>query len=637
MDAKREHRLRFASMAEWRGRWARLVASAPMRRARVIAASVVALIAVPAAAFAFDAGLEAKNFAKILEREHYITLTPEFQARLAQQNLDSQQEDLHIQATDPARNYTANICGHRTNECAGDVRFYDWQKQGFGLRTPVLFTARDGATLSGNVWATNAGPSKRPAVVITTGSVQAPETLYWGLAATLAKHGYVVLTYDVQGQGRSDTLGESPDALEGVPSQEGQPFFDGTEDALDFLLSTKNHPYEPRDSCGNANGGVGTSHAAKQDDRVKAGLNAAYNPFYKLVDAKRIGIAGHSLGASAVSFVGQEDKRVDAIVAWDNLSAPGQGAFGGQTCPSAPNTREDPKITKPAMGMSNDYFLTPQPYTSDPDPLSHNQGFLAYKKAGVDSMEVNTRGGTHYEYSFLPGETLPYPFGTATLRGNDMAAWYTTAWMDRYVKCQGEKACKADADRRLLTNRWRDDSLEGQVDTNGDPNLYSFYLRSQYDFHRANGKKAICNDMRKGCASMKPDGLPPDYSLVADAMRPDRGTGGTPESCALPQAGTRGNDRLKGTDAGDALHGRRGKDHLSGGPAGDCLYGGPGRDVLRGGPGADRLIGGRGNDRLISSEPGNDVVRCGPGRSDHARVSSGDRVSGCERVHRAGG
>ena len=74
--------------------------------------------------------------------------------------------------------------------------------------------------------------------MITTGSVQAPETLYWGLAAALAKHGYVVLTYDVQGQGRSDTFGEGPDQQEGVPSQAGQPFYDGTEDALDFLLSS---------------------------------------------------------------------------------------------------------------------------------------------------------------------------------------------------------------------------------------------------------------------------------------------------------------------------------------------------------------------------------------------------------------
>ncbi len=42
------------------------------------------------------------------------------------QNVDSQREDLEIQLHDPARNYLGNVCGHRTNECAGDVRFYDW-------------------------------------------------------------------------------------------------------------------------------------------------------------------------------------------------------------------------------------------------------------------------------------------------------------------------------------------------------------------------------------------------------------------------------------------------------------------------------------------------------------------------------
>ncbi len=33
--------------------------------------------------------------------------------------------------------------------------------------------------------------------------------------------------------------------------------------------------------------------------------------------------------------------------------------------------------------------------TSDPDPQTGNDGFLAYKDAGVDSFEVHIRGGTH--------------------------------------------------------------------------------------------------------------------------------------------------------------------------------------------------------------------------------------------------
>ncbi len=174
--------------------------------------------------------------------------------------------------------------------------------------------------------------------MITNGSVQAPERLYWGQAATLAKHGFVVLTYDPQGQGLSDTFGAGPDRLDGVPSQEGRPFFDNTEDALDFALSTPARPYDPRPSCTS-----GTDHSPKQDRRVDAGLNAAHNPLFEMIDRRRVGIAGHSLGAAAVSYVGQIDPRVDAIVAWDNLADPGGSDFGVPECASgsspAPPTR----------------------------------------------------------------------------------------------------------------------------------------------------------------------------------------------------------------------------------------------------------------------------------------------------------
>ena len=253
------------------------------RHVTALVAAMLAL-ALPAAAVAFDPELETKNFAKTAEREQYITLTPEFQLRLQQANLDNETEVVQIVQADPERNFSGNVCANGGNECAGDVRFYDWPDQGFAIRKPVLFTARNGSTLSGHVWATRDGLGPRPAVVITTGSVQAPERLYWGTAAMLAKHGYVVLTYDTQGQGRSDTFGEGADLLDGVPSQSGRPFYDGTEDALDFMLSTASKPYDPRPSCTS-----GTDHSEKQDRRAAAGLNAAFNPLADLVDPTRVG------------------------------------------------------------------------------------------------------------------------------------------------------------------------------------------------------------------------------------------------------------------------------------------------------------------------------------------------------------
>ena len=145
-----------------------------------------------------------------------------------------------MQAADPERNFLGlHLCSTGDDGCAGDARLYDWEAKGYGIVKRVLFTARSGATISGRVWATKAGPAKRPGIVITNGSVQAPERLYWFAAQTLAKAGYVVLTSDPQGQGQSDERGEAPDENEGSPAQsDGRPFFDGTADALDFFLST---------------------------------------------------------------------------------------------------------------------------------------------------------------------------------------------------------------------------------------------------------------------------------------------------------------------------------------------------------------------------------------------------------------
>lgn len=509
------------------------------------------------------------------------------------------------------------------------MRFYDWEKRGFGIAQPILWTARSGAVISGTVWATQAGPAKRPGIVITTGSVQAPETLYWGIAATLAKKGYVVLIYDVQGQGRSDTFGEAPDIFEGFPSQEGRPFYDGTEDALDFMLSTPSDPYTPRPSCTTA-----TSHAAKQERRVADGLAAAHNPLWELIDRDHIGIAGHSLGAAAVSNVGQTDPRVDAIVAWDNLREPGAGGSGVPVpdCPSGSSDRSTPPITKPALAFSNDYGLVPTPNTSDPDPQNANDAFLTYSQAGVDSMQVNIRGGTHFEYSYIPGVEFD-----ATLRGLDMAIWYTAAWFDKYLK--GDPS----ADGRLLTTRWQDDPRGAQIDAVGDGNLFSFYLRSRLDFRLAGGGEAICDDMRTGCSVMAPDECgPASYSYLEEALAlddpaaaPDACGGTQRRPCEFSLVGKRGPDRLVGSDEGDDLRGHGGRDRLRGRGGRDCLRGGTGADRLNGGAQSDRLAGGPGGDYLNARDGDRDRVRCGPG-SDRARVDRKDRIRGCETVKVAG-
>jgi dienelactone hydrolase len=479
-----------------------------VRRVPAIAALALAgaLLVLAPAAHAYDPVAEAKNNSKTQEREN-IWGTPQYQLQLRLQSQQNQQAAITKTVADPERSFHGQLCATGEDGCAGDVRLYDWESKGYGIVEPVLFTARNGATISGHVWATRNGPAKRPGIVITNGSVQAPEQLYWFAAQTLAKAGYVVLTSDPQGQGQSDGRGEAPDENEGFPAQsDGRPFFDGTQDALDFFLSTPKSVFKPRPSCN-----TGTSHAPKQNRRVAAGLNTAHNPFWNMINPSKIGLAGHSFGAAGVSFIGQKDPRVSAIVAWDNLGNPStSGGLPVSDCPADPSSHAPAPITKPALGMSADYGLTPSVFTSDPDPLAKSQASLAYSDAGVDTGEIVIRGGTHYEFSFIPNPA----FG-GTLRGIDEVAWYTTAWFDKYVKKD------SGADKRLLTTRWQHDAAEASVDPDNDGNQYSFYYRSRLDIKRGSGRFK-CEDMRAGCAGMSAnDGVAGSYSYIDVANSPD--------------------------------------------------------------------------------------------------------------------
>ena len=476
-----------------------------MRWPGILGATLVLALAAPAVApAAFDPLYEQQNYSKIDERAKRDAADPEFQRLLREAGVRRQAEKEEIRLEDPERDFTANLCSNHMDGCAGDVRMYDWPDRGAGLRQPVLWTARNGATISGHLWMTRSGPPKRPGIVITSGSVQAPEELYWFAAASLAKAGYVVMTFDVQGQGYSDTYGEGADRNEGVPAQDGRPFFDQTEDGMDFFLSSPRSPYVPRRSCT-----TGTSHAPKQQRRVAEGHNEAHNPFWAAVDPERIGIVGQSFGASGVSFVGPKDPRVDAVVGWDNLRPATDEA--ATDCPSAPDTRRPaPAITKPSLGISNDYGLFRQPNTSEPDPQAKTEASRAATAAGVDSGELVIRGGTHYEGAYIPN-----PYFSATLRGIDLLTWYTIAWFDKYVK--GDPT----ADARLLTTRWREDRRSAAVDPTGDANMLSRYYRSRLDIGRAGGPRVVCEDLREGCAALAPDRLPPDFDYVEFARQPD--------------------------------------------------------------------------------------------------------------------
>ena len=97
-----------------------------------------------------------------------------------------------------------------------------------------------------------------------------------------------------------------------------------------------------------------------------------------------------------------------------------------------------------------------------------------------------------------------------------MIDWYTTAWFDKYLKHD------PTADKRLLTQRWRNDPVEQSIDPNHDPNVFSFYYYSRLDIHLSGGGTFDCEDMREGCPGMVAnDGYRGDYSYAAIDRTPD--------------------------------------------------------------------------------------------------------------------
>ena len=370
-----------------------------------------------------------------------------------------------------------------------------WSRATGGSVRRVTFTSSDGAQLHGHLWM----PPKRahqpsrgyPGVVITDGSVQAYEQLYYWAAQGLAQYGYEVLTYDVQGQGDSDLLPAdcSPSECEGVPYQQSYNFYQGAEDALSWFLGAR-------------------------------------NPGAAQLDKGRVGIAGHSLGASAVSWVGQCDTRVRTIVAWDDLVPVDVKQCAANV--NVPKAFRATRLHTPALATSNDYEFNVQPATSVPNPhgdangggLSGDSGYLQLAKAGIDSELVSFRNGTHLTYSYIP---LVLPSNQLSER---FAFHYTLAWFDRYLRdgadpytpqpalarLTGLGGYDASADTNRLgavsigTGTW--DPAKGNVPylIKGIPvaGSLSFYYFSGYRLTDDAGRVRTCTDMLAHCPARQP-------------------------------------------------------------------------------------------------------------------------------------
>jgi hypothetical protein len=447
-----------------------------------LAGLAVAPLAAPASAQdAAFAQREAANFARVSQAPSQHLSDPDFAARWQQQSLANALEFAGL-GLDRRIATQGNLCREWSEPCTGDPYRYPGVDEFYDRAdvVPVSFLDRGGALLTGRVWAPKAASGRLPAVVITNGSVQAPETLYWWAAQALVDAGYVVLTFDPRGQGRSDN--RTPSGQQGSNANPDV-FATDTVDAVDFLLSTPAAPYE--------------GNVAGEPRRV-----TAFNPLHAVVDRERLGLVGHSLGARGVSVVqgaqpwpGTGDANpVDAVVAWDNLAL-SDGSTGLAGIPIVPRV--------PAMGQAGDYFLTPTPYPRPPDPDDKRRGFLSWQAAGVPSYQLVVEGGTHYEWSLLPGfPTTAWEAGGDGGWGNPVARHFTVAWLDRWLKAEGEPGF-ADADARLLglSERPAASDLQGGTTPATWCERLSFHFRSSYDFPTRAGDAQRVDDLGTACAA----------------------------------------------------------------------------------------------------------------------------------------
>ncbi|PSP93002.1 hypothetical protein BRC84_05450 [Halobacteriales archaeon QS_1_68_44] len=434
---------------------------------------------------------EFRNYAKTREAPAEQASDPEFMRSWQTRSRKNGQRYAERVAEEPGWRSHANLCATWGEQCTGDPALYrDVDDRGFygtvGRRRRVAFYDRQGARLSGHLWMPVEGPSSSgdwrglPGVVLTNGSVQAPEPLYWWAAQSLVAAGYVVLTYDPRGQGRSDSV--TPEGERGG-NADGEVFVTNQVDAIDFFRSTPEAPYAPN----------------AEFDRDDGAPVEPFNPIHGRVDRSRLGIAGHSAGAIGASIVQGlnpwptgGDNPVDAVVAWDNLGDSEDVAAGSPErdaedlttfLKTVPGGEVEPRV--PAMGQSGDYFLTPRPKAQPPDPDAKSAGFGAFRDAGVDAYQLVVRGGTHYEWSRTP--TFP---ATSWGFGNALADFYTVAWFDRYLKRPEEPGYEDATDRLLADEAWGDH--------------LSYRYCSKRAFSGRHGREYRCENVRRDSETATP-------------------------------------------------------------------------------------------------------------------------------------
>jgi dienelactone hydrolase len=345
------------------------------------------------------------------------------------------------------------------------------------------------------VWKTCVTPanltkSRLPAVVFASGIASRQEHYYW-IAQRLAGEGYVVLTYDPSGQAESE--GTTIDLFGGGTElkPEGCRYAGACldmEDAVRWFTGSTITPI------------------ADSGPRVEARRDPAKNtpnPVRGVVDAKRFGVAGHSMGGAAtLSYL----RRVAAGKGTDGRPVPRPSAavvfsYIAPTPPVVPVQLQTSDHDGLALG------ITPMQLSAG-TPNAGGEG-LGYTqmKGGYDAMRatplrnplslVVLEGGSHTDF-------IDQPFIFRTLWANAVAGRYAQAWMDCFVKRVKAQCAAASAPYPHLSR-----SFASEIDTDGAGKLPSWCLQVPDQISLAQSPAGIAEAAANGapaydCAPRKP-------------------------------------------------------------------------------------------------------------------------------------
>ena len=309
---------------------------------------------------------------------------------------------------------------------------------------------------------TRRGACRRPypGVVITTGSIQGSERMYWWLAQDLAERGYVVLTYDVQGQGTSETLPHENDQVNALPfcnpfaePHDGESVrLPGRARAAGLELRLRHAGRArllPVDAAEALPEPQRRRHAGERLQPALARCSTAARDRRTATPGRttRVAIIGHSLGASAVSYVqGDRQARADGRRARQAARRRRRAGF-----PAATSSR-----SCPALAVQSEYGFKVQPYwlqhgsSIAPQPGPPDRGARPAARAEDRLRRAGARrASTRCSSCRAPRRTSSSPTSRfvlpASRYGQALTSVYVQRWLERYLKHRRSRPARARA------------------------------------------------------------------------------------------------------------------------------------------------------------------------------------------------